>query len=348
MNKELFERSRNKTLVITEGNHEKNKLMKLLLFIFPEIPIKPENIIMYESNIYALHAAVVKKYGQTWKEQDVDIPKTISQFKSLGQGFEKINFTNVFLIFDYERHDPQFSASIINEMQQYFVDLNDNGLLLINYPMVESYLDIDLENPQLYENKTEKANMKKGAEYKARINEKDLSKILLCQRRLEERLNERIDDEDLTESLAINVMKQLGTKPEIQKSILGILSPYICYELALSLSYQYAAIIDGLGYDNQKYDYYYFVRALLRKVIECNIRKANKLQGGIYDISLEDLKEYYYDHISYVDILLKQNHDSRNPINGIIWVLNTSILLVANYKFFWREIDSQSLDKQLN
>ena len=340
MNKELFERSRNKTLVITEGNHEKNKLMKLLLFVFPEIPIKPENIIMYESNIYALHAAIVKKYGQTWKEQDVDIPKTISEFKSLGKGFEKINFTNVFLIFDYERHDPQFSESIINEMQQYFVDLNDNGLLLINYPMVESYLDIDLENPQLYENKTASANMKKGAEYKAEVNKMELCKILLYERRLKERLYEELKDENLAKSLTMNVMKQLGTKPEIQKSILDILYPYICHELALSLSYQYAVIIDGLRYDNQKYDYFYYIRVLLKTVIECNIRKANKLQGGSYDISIDELKEYYYDSISYIDILVKQNNDSRDPSTGLIWVLNTSILLVANYKFFWREIDS--------
>lgn len=99
-------------------------------------------------------------------------------------------------------------------------------------------------------------------------------------------------------------------------------------------------IIDGLRYDNQKYDYFYYIRVLLKTVIECNIRKANKLQGGSYDISIDELKEYYYDSISYIDILVKQNNDSRDPSTGLIWVLNTSILLVANYKFFWREIDS--------
>lgn len=46
---------RNRTLIVTEGNHEKFRLLKKLLLSFPEIKIDFKNIVIYESNVYNLY-----------------------------------------------------------------------------------------------------------------------------------------------------------------------------------------------------------------------------------------------------------------------------------------------------
>ena len=187
-------RQRNRTLIITEGNHEKNKLLKLILLAFPEIKISEDNIIMYESNIYNLYNKIINEYGEDWQEQDVDLPKCVAKWKNLTTKLEKINFTNVILIFDYERQDPDFSETTICEMQRYFSDINDVGQLYINYPMVESYLDIDLENIDDYEFRTFSADFSKGNEYKAIVRGNLVCNDVFCFRKLANRLEEMIRD----------------------------------------------------------------------------------------------------------------------------------------------------------
>ena len=44
-------RVRNQTLIIVEGNHEKNTLFYLLLKCFPEMKIEMENVWIYGTNI---------------------------------------------------------------------------------------------------------------------------------------------------------------------------------------------------------------------------------------------------------------------------------------------------------
>ena len=83
---------RNRTLIVTEGNHEKFRLLKKLLLSFPEIKIDLKNIVIYESNVYNLYEKIVSDYGSDWEEQDIDLPMSVSKWKNYPYELSKENF----------------------------------------------------------------------------------------------------------------------------------------------------------------------------------------------------------------------------------------------------------------
>lgn len=135
------ERKRNQTLLIVEGNHEKNELFWLIFKCFPEVDIDLNNVWIYGTNIYMLYEDIVNMYGHDWVEEeiDVDLPFVISKKKTPDNVRYKNDFTKILLVFDYERHDTNFSEEKITQMQRKFSDVTDMGQLYINYPMIESY-----------------------------------------------------------------------------------------------------------------------------------------------------------------------------------------------------------------
>lgn len=84
------------------------------------------------------------------------------------------------------------------------------------------------------------------------------------------------------------------------------------------------------GYLSQNDTYTEFMREELRKIICRNIRKANYIQNGNYDISDGELKDKFYG-LDFAKILNEQNKVGRNQENGFVWVLNTSVLIVPDY-----------------
>ena len=335
----IMNRQRNRTLIITEGNHEKNKLIKIILLAFPEIKIPEDNIIIYESNIYNLYNKIIREYGQDWQEQDVDLPKCVAKWKNMGVKLEKIDFTNVILIFDYERQDPNFSEATICEMQKYFSDINDVGQLYINYPMVESYLDIDLKNSDDYEFRTFSADFSKGNEYKAIVKGNQVCNDVFLFHKLANRLEEIIHDKAIAENTAKNILIKFGmTDP--QNEFYKIFSSVLAEKDAVSFSHHYLSILKNMGYDMQAKSYFSYIRDIFMIITESNIRKALMIQGDDYHIDSEQLDDYYYEKMNLSEILKKQNKESRNKQTGFIWVLNTSMYIISNYKFFWREFNS--------
>lgn len=111
-------RVRNQTLLIVEGNHEKNELFGLLFKCFPELNIDIEQVWIYGTNIYMLYDNLVKEYGVDWYETEVDLPFVVSKKNEEETKF-RTDFTNIILVFDYERHDPNFSEEKISIMQKY-------------------------------------------------------------------------------------------------------------------------------------------------------------------------------------------------------------------------------------
>lgn len=332
-------RNRNRTLVITEGNHEKNKLLKLILLAFPEINISEKNIIMYESNIYSLYAKIVNEYGANWKEQDVDLPKCVAKWKNLGVKLEKQDFTNVILVFDYERQDTNFSESKICELQQYFSDINDVGQLYINYPMVESYLDIDLNHADDYEFKTYPSNFQKGAEYKTKVMKNPICEEVFLFRGLITHIEDLTGNRLLAENTAKTILSKCGTI-DLQKEFYAVFNTIMSQKEATTLSFQYSALLRKMGYDTQMKSYFSHIRNRFMIITENNIRKSVAIQGGNYHIDKELLDDFYYDEMDFTTILNTQNDDSRDLLTGFINILNTSIFIISNYKFFWRELKS--------
>ena len=119
--------------------------------------------------------------------------------------------------------------------------------------------------------------------------------------------------------------------------IFNILSFTLDEHIANKLSHRYAAVIkrftDGNG------NYFEITRKILFEIIISNIKKAYKLQGGIFDIKLEQVKDVYFDELNLYEILLLQNLASQEILTGFIWILNTSVFIAANYTAFWNELD---------
>lgn len=86
-------------------------------------------------NIYRLYEDITKEYGDTWADDeiDIDLPFVISKKTNPEDIRYKNDFTNIILIFDYERHDTYFSEQKILDMQRIFEDSADMGKLYLNY-----------------------------------------------------------------------------------------------------------------------------------------------------------------------------------------------------------------------
>lgn len=141
---ETGKRKRNQTLLIVEGHREKDRLFFLLLKAFPEMSINRDDIHIYGTNIYQLYRDIAAEYGSDWEEagEEVDLPFVFSKKKNMPHLLYKDDFTNIILIFDYERQDTYFSEHKIHCMQKIFSDMTDMGQLYINYPMLESFLHL--------------------------------------------------------------------------------------------------------------------------------------------------------------------------------------------------------------
>lgn len=104
------------------------------------------------------------------------------------------------------------------------------------------------------------------------------------------------------------------------------------YERQKTAIYQLNALLKELFHWTNGRDYYTFVRLLFIEIIRHNIYKANKILNGKYEIAEDSIREVY-ENIELLEILKNQNIGSRDLVNGIIWVLNTSVFIVADYNF---------------
>jgi len=323
-------RVRNKVLLIVEGQHEKEKLLTRMLASFPEINIEIDNIWIYETNIYMLISKIIQEYGDDWFEQDIDLPYLISKVKQLPVRETKNNYTNIFLIFDYERHDPNFSESKILMMQEYFSSAEDVGKLYINYPMVESYMDFWIPSDEKLKNKTVSSQMKKGNEYKSSVKNTFVSALIQYPIKIYDILTEKLG---VDFSIAKRFVDQLMNKNDIstlidftEHELTGIIT-----EASLkTFSHQLFHIAKALKYMENSNTYNSYMRDVFKTIVHHNIRKANKIQNGVYDCNNQCLKQLF-EGINECDILKKQNEYS--DLNGmaIISVLNTSVFILPEY-----------------
>ena len=126
-------------------------------------------------NIYTLYNKIVEEYGEDWDEQDVDLPMVIRKFKGYSESFERKNFSDIILFFDFEHHDPNFSEDKICRMQKYFDDTVEVGKLYINYPMVESYMHFPDWPDSAFQYTEISVTLKRGKNYKTQTSHLNFS-----------------------------------------------------------------------------------------------------------------------------------------------------------------------------
>lgn len=328
-------RKRRRTLLIVEGDHEKNILFKALFHAFPEMGINYEDVWIYGTNIYILYNDIVKEYGADWANtgDDIDLPLVISKKKTPDQLSYKEDFTDIFLVFDYERHDPGFSEDKIAELQNYFQDSTDMGKLFINYPMVESYQHLQSLPDPFYENRFERVIAGNGNDYKKKVYEVSVIRELFWfPHKIDGILEDRffVSDADKRKD-CVNSLLQIHDNHNLFEEVLSIVKNVVRCRDEKTFTYQFIHEVNGLGYLNDCHTYWEHMRWIFKSIIYHNVCKASKIQYGKYVLS-EGYKEVYFS-LRLLDILEEQNKVSRADSLGIIWVLNTCVFLVADYKF---------------
>ncbi len=323
-------RNRSRVLIIVEGDHEKDVFFERLIKCY-NININPNNILIYKTNIYKLYMDIEKEYGEDWNNDDIDLPYIVSKKKCVETLF-KYDFTNILIIFDYERHDPDFEESKIIKLQEYFTDATDVGQLYLNYPMVESYLDFESIPDNNFINKKIRANISLGTEYKVLINQKYMSKLINFPDVLNKTLAKVYNIED--NNIRIECIQQIlsiGYKENILNRLEDILSKAIEDSANLVTAKQHInSTISSLKYAENSANYYDYLKQCFDYLIKQNIIKGIYIQVG--EANTYANKELF-ENIDFKQILIKQNELSRNSELGYIWILNTSIMFIAEYNY---------------
>ncbi len=308
-------RKRGRSLLVVEGEHEKDRLFWLILRCFPEIEIDEGNIWVYHTNIYILYDDIVREYGEGW--------------------------------FDYERHDPNFTETKIMSMQQTFTDSTDMGMLYINYPMIESYQHLKNLPDSEYINRTVSASINAGAIYKNTVKKNSvIAPMVDYPHRLEDLLSNRfVIDNPVIRMKCCERILALNSVGDIETEVECIINNIMDGKKALTAKYQLIDWIHKQHYAEHGLTYWQYMRNVLRKIAVYNILKADYIQHKTQNTD-EDDNSYrrHYENIDFLNILNIQNELSRDRQNGYIWVLNTCIMYIAEYNL--RLIEQEKGDNQ--
>lgn len=329
-------RKRSQNLLIVEGNHEKNKLFWLIFKCFPEININMDEIWIYGTNIYQLYEDIVREYGEQWamENEDIDLPFVISKKQKREKLCYKEDFTNIILVFDYERHDTNFSEDKICGMQRAFTDAADMGKLYINYPMIESYQHLCKLPDYEYEERRIPVWLRPGKEYKAMVERETILDLLVdLPHRINDLLEERFHVEDkVKREKCCDAILKIFDISNMDKLIYDALQDVVSDTCLLTAKYQLTDWIKRQQYMAVNQTYWKYMRHIFQQIIEHNICKANKILYHQFEIPEEKYREYF-ERINLTEILKAQNISSRDEKNGFIWVLNTCVFFVAEYNF---------------
>lgn len=341
MNKSGTQSDRNKTLLLVEGKHEKSSLLRILLKAFPKIPVRYENIIIHGADIFDLYGAIEEEYGDEWYEDDlleINIPYLISKRLHITPMLDRNRFTNIIMVFDYERQDPSFDFAKILRMQKHFNNVSEDGVLYINYPMVESYLDMsDIPCPYFMENKIPVAGLS-GNSYKKQV---CATSVLLKYIKLHDRVRRDIDHKlpllSLTarESLVDQILA-IADDAAVETCIGRCLEQHmISDEQQVFLTKALAAKLKQYGFLKNTESYWQALRRMLFYMIGQNIRKAYLVQSSNQADAVHNQLDHLYAQLDFSSILENQNKAGSDSEKGFIWILNTSVIFCAEYKFFW-------------
>ena len=322
-----IQRKRHQNLLIVEGNHEKNKLFKLIFQTFPEIDISLEDIVIYGTNIYILYNEIVEEYGEKWYNEEVDLPFIVGKKKNYK--VNKNDFINIFLIFDYEHHDPNFSEQKIENMQRYFRDSTDMGKLYLNYPMIESYQHLTCFTDADYDELTVKVSLQPGFQYKNLVKDTFVAKLINLPKKLEEILSDRFGIEDIeackkcTRKL-LEISKTINLLENINHVLIEVLSE----KDINTAKYQINSLMLNGGYIQNNKNYYEYMREVFKQIVLHNISKGSKIQNINSNVN-----KSLFELLDSNKILNLQNNVSRDTVTGYIWVLNTCVFIIPDYNF---------------
>lgn len=326
---DLTPRRRRRTLLIVEGNHEKHVLFWLIFKCFPELQVDFDDVWVYGTNIYMLYDDIVREYDADWDEVDVDLPYLVSKKSNLNSIQRKNDFINVYLVFDYERHDPSFSEEKIVRLQKYFSDSTDVGQLYLNYPMIESYQDMPGFPDDAFMNHKVSVTVRPGSVYKGTIRSSVIARMTGLPQKIREILKGRfgIANNADVETCMLHILSLMHEETFVEDTI-SFLARYVNKQDAITAANQFEDLVKKQSYLSEGIDFWVHMKNVFKTIIRYHICKADRI------VSNNESTLNYADrfrNINYQKILLAQNKVSADDDKGFIWVLNTSVLLVPEY-----------------
>lgn len=143
-------------LFLVEGESKEKQIINK---ITKEIPfLNQYNIVSYNTNIYVLYKKILDYYQDEDMEYIKDMMDTTGLLIDIEQHKKdkredliellKQSFSEIYLIFDLDCHDSQFSKEIITSLSNIFDNEVDRGKLYLNYPMIEGLYHFDIKDNQ--------------------------------------------------------------------------------------------------------------------------------------------------------------------------------------------------------
>lgn len=119
--------------------------------------------VIFGTSIYSFYKKK-KMYGEFF--EPVEILREMSEKnKKILNGINRRDISSVFLFFDHDIHNSNYSKEALEEMLDFFDNEYENGKLFISYPMVEALRDIKNLNEN-YDKKDCYYEITKYKEYK--------------------------------------------------------------------------------------------------------------------------------------------------------------------------------------
>lgn len=125
-------------LYIVEGKAEYGFIKKMWGFFDDK---RIHHVYQYNTNI---HTLINHLFENNDLDSDIDIIKLLKteEKDSVKKEILEKKYSDIFIIFDLEPHDNKIDPVKIRKLLDHYSDSTDEGKLLINYPMLESYRDI--------------------------------------------------------------------------------------------------------------------------------------------------------------------------------------------------------------
>ena len=332
--------ARRQIMILVEGDLEKKLLDVFVDKCFPELGGISRKIQVYHTNIYYLYKEIVSEYSENWTDLDIDIPLLISRHFDLYPELDRNDFTDVIMVFDYERQDSMFDEDKIRLMQSHFSNSSEDGRLFINYPMLESLYDMEAISDDDYYDRKYYQIKAPGGNYKDKIIRKSsLKKIFDFCSTLEKIVENRaVDLSDKDRRLLVDEILKIDSDENVEEKLYRLIGKFssddkIAVEISRACLYEFCKM---RYLEELKYDYWKYVKTVLMHMARKNILKAYIISKGIQiseckNIVLSDM----YMETDYNVVLEKQNIASNQAEKRFIWVLNTFITILGEFKFFW-------------
>lgn len=163
-----------KILFVYEGKKTERKLSQILKhYLNPNVVIETS----FCGNLYSLYNIL----NDSEKEFEKDIiPILISRYGNSNLNkYDRNSFGSIYLFFDYDSHDPDFSFGKLSSLLSFFNNETENGKLFISYPMIEALKHIEeLSDKDGFLNCT--YSCKEGKKYKNHVHEHCDEQIKSC------------------------------------------------------------------------------------------------------------------------------------------------------------------------